>query len=163
MEWNPAEKEWFAQNVEQMKQTMFRVAYAMLRNESDCSDAASSAILKAYQNLHKLRDREKFRAWFMKILRNECLLLLRNRKVTVPLEEHLVAKEQNIADIDLHNALFELKADYRIALTLYYLEGYTLVEIAAILQVPLGTMKSRLSRARQKLKEHLVDMEELSQ
>ena len=53
---------WFADNIQKMQDSMFRVSYAILHNYSDCEDAAGSAILAAYQNLKQLKDRHKFRA-----------------------------------------------------------------------------------------------------
>lgn len=153
---------WFCRNIEQMKQTMFRVAFSILRNASDSEDAASNAVLKAFQNFDQLNDKKVFRTWMIRILRNECYALIRKRKPTFPLNEECVGMyELSDSSIDLNAAFERISPDNRIAITLYYLEGYSIAEIAAILDVPIGTIKSRLSRARANLKTILTDTEVL--
>lgn len=146
--------EWFCDQVELLKPTMFRVAYSILRCEADCEDAAASAVLRAYRYLDTLRNREDFRAWMMRILKNECYTLLRKRPPTVELFDS-ETYEQALPDIDLAEAFSALTPEARLALTLYHREGYTVREIAGVLGEPEGTVKSRLSRARAQLKQKL--------
>ena len=155
---SPKDAAWFCRNVEQLKQTMFRVAFSILRNTSDSEDAASNAVLKAFQSFERLNDKKAFRTWIIRILKNECYALIRKRKPTLPLnEEYAGMYELSDSCIDLNTAFERLSSDNRIAITLYYLEGYRIAEIAAILDVPIGTIKSRLSRARADLKTILAD------
>lgn len=155
-----ADNGWFCRNIENMKQTMFRVAFSILRNVSDCEDAAQNAIIKAYRNLDKLKDRKSFRAWMMRILKNECYNMLRQRKPVLDLDDQVEpVYEMEVPDIDLARAFDRLSPDSRVAITLYYYEGYTTAEIASILDVPEGTIKSRLSRARKDLKGILEEKE----
>ncbi len=156
------DKAWFSNHIRQMKQTMFRVAYVILGNETDCEDATSSALLIAYEKLPQLRNRKLFRAWFIRILKNECYLTLRRRRRVVHLnEEVLIGYEMRVADPDIHSALMQLNKDYRLAIVLYYMEGYGIKEMASIIDVPSGTIKSRLSRARLQLKDLLTDQEDV--
>lgn len=151
---------WFCQNIENMKQTMFRGAFSILRNVSDSEDAAQNAIIKAYSNLDRLKDKKNFRAWMIRILKNECYTILRQRKPVLDLDEQVEpAYEMEMPDIDLARAFDKLSPDNRIAITLYYYEGYTTAEIASVLDVPEGTIKSRLSRARKDLRGMLEDKE----
>lgn len=143
---------WFCQQVSEIKQTMFRIAYSILRNNHDCEDAASNAILNAYRNLPRLKNRAVFKPWLIKILKNECYAILRKNKRVAVLEEDF-AGEQNTENINLQLAISRLTEDNRIAVILYYLEGYSIQEISSILNVPDGTTKSRLSRSRIKLKQ----------
>jgi RNA polymerase sigma-70 factor (ECF subfamily) len=100
------DKAWFSDHIRQMKQTMFRVAFVILGNEADCEDATGNAILTAYEKLPQLRDRELFRAWFIRILKNECYRVLKRRKRAVHLdEEMLLGYEMRIPDPDLHRAI----------------------------------------------------------
>ncbi len=155
------DKAWFSDHIRQMKQTMFRVAFVILGNEADSEDATGNAILTAYEKLPQLRDREFFRAWFIRILKNECYRVVKRRKRAVHLdEEMLLGYEMRIPDPDLHRAIMQLNGDYRIAIVLHYTEGYSVKEIARILDVPDGTVKSRLSRARVQLKSLLTDRED---
>lgn len=153
---------WFSDHIRQMKQTMFRIAFVLLGNETDCEDATSSALLTAYEKLPQLRNRELFRAWFIRILKNECYLMLRRRKRAVHLnEETPLEYEMHVGDPDLRNAIMQLNKDYRLAIVLYYMEGYSINEMARILDAPGGTVKSRLSRARVQLKGLLTDWEDV--
>lgn len=117
--------DWFCGQVEQLKPTMFRVAYSILRCEADCEDAAASAVLRAYRYLGSLRSREDFRAWMLRILKNECYTILRKRPPTVPLED-IEPYEQPLPDLDLASAFADLPPEARLALTLYHREGYAL-------------------------------------
>jgi len=156
------DKAWFCDQIIQMKQTMFHIAFLILGNETDCEDATSSALLTAYEKLSQLRNRELFRAWFIRILKNECYLALRRRKRVIRLnEEMLLEYEMNVVDPDLRSAIMSLSNDYRLAIVLYYVEGYSIKEVAHILDVPSGTIKSRLSRARVQLKGLLTDREDI--
>lgn len=150
------DKTWFSDQIRNMEQTMFHVAFVILGNEADCQDATGSAILTAYEKLPQLRNRASFRAWLIQILKNECYLTLKRRKRMVYLNEATVIEnEMHIPDPDLHQALMQLSKDYRLTIVLYYLEGYSIKEIAQILAVSAGTIKSRLSRARTQLKDYL--------
>jgi len=76
-------------------------------------------------------------------------------------EEMLLEYEMNVVDPDLRSAIMSLSNDYRLAIVLYYVEGYSIKEVAHILDVPSGTIKSRLSRARVQLKGLLTDREDI--
>lgn len=152
--------DWFCRHIRDMKQTMFRVAFSILRNISDSEDAAQNATIQAYRRLHQLNDRKYFRAWMTRILKNECYAILRKRKPLLDIgAQPEPAYEMEVPDIDLAIAFDRLSPDSRIAITLYYYEGYTISEIASILDIPEGTIKSRLSRARNRLREMLEDKE----
>ena len=144
----------FADGVRELTDTAFAVAYLILGNSADCEDAMSEAILRAYENRHKLKKRESFRAWFLRILRNESYTVLRKRRRIQPVED-LPEEEAPGADaegrMDLQAALAQLGENQRTALLLQQ-EGYELAEIGDILDVPVGTVKSRISRAKQTMR-----------
>lgn len=144
----------FAQEVRALTDTAYAVSYLILENSSDCEDAMSAAILRAFENRGKLKKRESFRAWFLQILRHEAFNVLRKRRRISPVEA-LPEREAPAADedgrLDLKAALQELTEDQRTALLLQQ-EGYDLSEIGQILDVPVGTVKSRISRAKQTLR-----------
>ena len=75
----------FSQEMESMSSTLFRIAFSILRNYADCEDAVQNTILKAYQNLDKLKERAYFRTWTVRILKNECFTLLKRQQTLVPL------------------------------------------------------------------------------
>ena len=114
----------------------------------------SQAILRAYENRGKLKKRESFRAWFLQILRHEAYTLLRKQRRLTPVEElpETPAPEGDDAGrLDLQAALSQLTEDQRTALLLQQ-EGYDLAEIGQALDVPVGTVKSRISRAKRTLR-----------
>ena len=149
----------FAQEVRALTDTAYAVTYLILGNSADCEDAMSASILRAFENRGKLRKRESFRAWFLQILRHEAYDLLKKRRRLTPVEElpEAAAPDRDDAGrLDLQEALTELTEAQRTALLLQQ-EGYDLSEIGQILDVPVGTVKSRISRAKQTLRTLLED------
>jgi RNA polymerase sigma-70 factor (ECF subfamily) len=144
----------FAQEVRELTDTAFAVAYLILGNRADCEDAMSQAILRAFEGRGKLKKRESFRAWFLRILRNEAYTLLRKRRRLTPVEElpeEAAPEGDSAGRLDLKAALAELTEEQRTSLLLQQ-EGYELTEIAEITDVPVGTVKSRISRAKKTLR-----------
>ena len=144
----------FADEVRELTDTAFAVAYLILGNSADCEDAMSEAILRAYQGRGKLKKRDSFRAWFLQILRREAYNVLRRRRRVSPVEdlpEEEVPAPDSAGRLDLAAALSRLTEDQRTALLLQQ-EGYELSEIGDILGVPVGTVKSRISRAKQTMR-----------
>ena len=147
----------FVEEIRSIKQTAFGVAYLILKNTYDCEDAMSEAIVKAYEHRDKLKKRSSFRAWFLQILRNEAYTILRaRRKVyeTDEIPEIPIADTDSSVSLDLRNALMRLPEDRRNLLYLWQ-EGYSMEEIAEILNAPVGTIKSRIARAKETLRSYL--------
>ena len=144
----------FAQEVREVTDTAFAVSYLILGNSTDCEDAVGQAVLQAYESRGKLRKRESFRAWFLKILRNEAYGILRRQRRVQPMDElpeQSAPQEDTDERLDLQSAMMELDADQRTALLLQ-LEGYSMEEIAQTLDAPVGTVKSRIYRAKSTLR-----------
>ena len=150
----------FVEEVQAVKKTAFGAAFLILRNTSDCEDAMSAAIVKAYEHRNNLKKRNSFRAWFLQILRNECCTILRRRRRVFETEE--LPDQPNPPDptlaLDLHDAVMQLPEVQRNALYLRQ-EGYSVEEIAAIMDVPAGTVKSRISRAKESLRMMLEEVQ----
>ena len=149
----------FAQEVRELTDTAFAVTYLILGNSADSEDAMSAAILRAFENRGKLRKRDSFRAWFLQILRHEAYDLLKKRRRLTPVEEvpeEAAPEGDDAGRLDLRQALQELTDTQRTALLLQQ-EGYDMAEIGQILDVPVGTVKSRISRAKQTLRTLLED------
>ena len=149
----------FAQEVRELTDTAFAVTYLILGNSADSEDAMSTAILRAFENRGKLRKRDSFRAWFLQILRHEAYDLLKKRRRLTPVEElpeEAAPEGDDAGRLDLRQALRELTDTQRTALLLQQ-EGYDMAEIGQILDVPVGTVKSRISRAKQTLRTLLED------
>ena len=149
----------FAQEVRELTDTAFAVTYLILGNSADSEDAMSAAILRAFENRGKLRKRDSFRAWFLQILRHEAYDLLKKRRRLTPVEElpdGPAPEGDDAGRLDLRAALQELTEGQRTSLLLQQ-EGYDMAEIGQILDVPVGTVKSRISRAKQTLRTLLED------
>lgn len=139
------------------KVKMYRIAKAMLRDETNIEDAMQATILKAYENIKKLKKEEFFQTWLIRILINECNNIIRSYNKVIVIEDHdsnMVAFDR-YEDIDLCNAIQSLTEELRAVTVLYYYEDMNQESIATLLEIPKGTVKSRLSRAREQLEERL--------
>jgi RNA polymerase sigma-70 factor, ECF subfamily len=146
----------------------YRVARGVLRNAADAQDVAQEALLRAYRGFDRLRDRSRFRAWLVRISFRLALDRLRSAKRREQ-RDTLWSQPPNLPpaataeDIAVSNqfqghlgrALDELPEKLRLVLLLSAMEGYTIDEIAAMVGVPVGTVKSRIFIARKKLAEKL--------
>ena len=140
---------------------MYHVAKTLLRNDADCSDAIQEAIVKAFSKVHTLRSDALGKTWLIRILINECYTIMRREKRLVSLEEFsgedAAAETEDYSD--LYEALTRLPEEARLCVTLYYMEGYSVKEIASILKLSESGVKSRLARARSRLRRELESME----
>ena len=134
--------------------TLYRVAKSMLGTEADCADAAQNAILRAWERLDTLKKPEYFKTWLVRILINECKAVLRTRGRCVALEQDADEAAPE-TDGELYAALAALDEKYRLPVTLHYIEGFRTSEIAGMMRLPEGTVKTRLRRAREILRKEL--------
>lgn len=152
----------FQERVLALEGRLYRISYGMLREEQDRKDAVQESILKAWRNLEKLKNEALFETWLTRILINECHNIQRMQKRMLPLETAPEpAAPPEGANIPLHDALMALNQDVRLPVILFYMEGYKVREIAKILKMPEGTVKSQLRRAKNELKNLLSDPEEV--
>ena len=146
----------------------YRVARGVLRNTADAEDVAQEAMLRAYRRFDRLRDRSRFKAWLVRIAFRLALDRLRSGKrrelrdtiwsqpehqPPAANAEDLVASNEFQAHLE--NALAELPEKLRLVLLLAAMEGHTIDEIAGMLSIPVGTVKSRIFFARKQLAEKL--------
>lgn len=149
------QQDYFIQFIKENKNNMYRFAYSILRNETDAEDAVSEAIMKGYENIDKLRDRNKMKTWMMTILSNEAKKIYKKKSLFIE-EEFLANLEgENGKDYELWDVVKCMPSSFSEIIILYYYEEFSTKEIACILRIAEGTVKSRLSRAREKLKELL--------
>jgi RNA polymerase sigma-70 factor (ECF subfamily) len=146
----------------------YRVARGVLRNTADAEDVAQEALLRAYRRFDRLRDRNRFRAWLVRIafrlaldrLRSGKRRELRDTLWSQPERQPPAATVEDTAasnefQAHLENALAELPEKLRLVLLLAAMEGHTIEEIAALVGIPVGTVKSRIFLARKQLAEKL--------
>lgn len=155
-------KETFCKYIKRYETDMFRFAKSIVGNQADGEDAMQESILKAYEKIDTLRSRRKFKAWIFQILANECYKILRNQKkqeITDPFqfpEAKSVVIENE--DGEILNYILRIPKQYQEVLILYYYDEFSTKEIADILDIPQGTVKSRLARGRKQLRD-LLEME----
>ncbi len=164
-------KETFARLVIDSTDSLYRVSKSILRNDSDCEDAVGEAITIAFQKLDSLKKDEYAKTWLTRILIHECYHILRQQsRITLVSDDSEAIWNYEghrgnkcYMDVesysDLYEAMEQLKENQRLVITLFYYEGYSIKEIAAILRITQGTVKSRLGRARNQLKSFLKEEE----
>ena len=134
---------------------LYRIAFSYVRNEDDAMDCLQNALIKALENFDSLKNQEYFNTWMVRILINECIDFLRNRKDDFSFDEKI--SKDYISDnydetIDLLDSLSRMSEDERELLYLRYFEDLSYLEISKRQDIKLGTVKSRLSRSLAKLK-----------
>jgi len=147
----------------------YNLARWLLRDEHDAEDAVQEACLRAYRALDRFRGGDG-RAWLLTIVRNVCYSQLRKDRrepaaepfaeeahgsTHDPAEANAVAWHETKSEL-LRQALERLPAEFREVIVLHELEGLAYCEIAAVAEIPIGTVMSRLARARQKLQTELL-------
>ena len=161
----------FTELVRRYERAVYRVAYALSRNASDADDLAQETFVRAYQAIGRFRVGEPLFPWLARIATNQAISLFRRRKrrPETPIEPLIEAGQQWGVEDDpaqsveederrrhLEAAFGELTPEHQAVLALRVIEEQTYEEIAATLQVPVGTVMSRLSRARSELKARLA-------
>jgi RNA polymerase sigma-70 factor, ECF subfamily len=149
----------------------YNLARWLLRHDQDAQDAVQDAFLRAYRGFDRFRGGDG-RAWLLTIVRNVCFSRLRDgrRAVTTELfDDDLHGSTVDLAEVNaqawrevrgelLQRALEQLAPEFREVLVLHEIEGLPYRDIAAVVDVPIGTVMSRLARARQKLEAQLLTL-----
>ena len=146
----------------------YNLARWLLRNDQDAEDAVQEAYMRAYKAFARFRGGDG-KAWFMTILRNVCYTMikkLRSHETPEPFDEeiHQTMGESEMQEAfrqkanaeSLHAALEKLPDEFREVIVLHDLEGLAYKEIAAVAGIPIGTVMSRLARARGRLRAEIL-------
>lgn len=147
----------------QNMQTMYRVAFGILKTEEEISDAVSNTIVIVFEKIQTLRNEEFFKTWLTRILINECYKIYKQNKKIVYLEncnQEPLSYNDTYEDFEVRKLIKELDKDLKEIVVLYYFEEFSVKEISKIVKIPEGTVKSRLSRARKELEKNLINNEE---
>ncbi|MFW6062364.1 MAG: sigma-70 family RNA polymerase sigma factor [Planctomycetota bacterium] len=168
-----AERRYFEETVLPFATPLYRAALAMTRNAQQAEDLTQTTILKALERFDSFQEGSNCKAWLFRILHNTWVDQLRHRKVVGPevqIEESLVSEPdgqeetawsnprdllENFGDEQVIEALLELPEDQRLTLYLTDVENLPQDQIAEVLGVAVGTIKSRASRARSQLRDKL--------
>lgn len=160
----------FNELIQQNKLKMYKVAKSILKDEDDVCDAIQNALLSAYQNLSKLENNQYFSTWIVRILINKCYDIAKDNQKrysnVIDIDEYNTdegVKTYDSYDSDslVANVLDKIDEDLRTITVLYYYNDYSVTEISKMLDIPEGTVKSRLARARSKIYEIVKREEEV--
>lgn len=144
----------------------YGLAYQLMRNQDDAADVVQEALIKAYRSLGSFRGEADFITWVTRILRNTVLdelkrAVRRHEEAVEVLPESLDrslearAEQKELSQI-VHEAIGQLSPKLREPLVMYDIEGFAYEEISQVLGLNIGTVKSRLNRARESLRQKLI-------
>ena len=147
----------FQAEISRMEKLMYRVSRSYLTSDEDAADAVQETLMKAWEKRNLLKNSAQFKPWVMRILTNQCkdMLRRRRRKSFYPLEEETVAVDMPEMQPPVWEAIAALKPEQRLVLTLHYVDGYAVHEMAAMLGVSANTVKTRMRSARKRLSQIL--------
>lgn len=148
-------KDAFVELIQQNTQDMYKVARSILTNEEDIADAIQETILTCYEKLKTLQQPKYFKTWLTRILINQCNDIVRREKREIPGDVFIYASDVDtqMGDSEFRQMLSGLDEKYRLIVVLYYVRGLRVKDIAELLEMNEGTVKTRLARGREKLKE----------
>jgi RNA polymerase sigma-70 factor (ECF subfamily) len=145
--------------VARTQRSAYRLGYSVAQDHHLCQDAVQDAYISVLQNIRQLRDPSAFTTWFTRIVINRCKKLLKQKRpqsLTEVVEQGKGPSTDGLEEkagrrILLKKALLRLTDTDRTILGLREVQGYTYEEIAEILDIPMGTVKSRVANARRRL------------
>ncbi len=162
------DKRAFEQLYNEYAEYAIRTAFAITKNNADASDAVQEAFIRVCRNIMFYDEEKPFKPWFYRILVNECNRIMKRRSKVIPIDQYLDdhSMGSQIDDYkfeeyeELYAAIQGLSEINRIPIILKYLNSFSEKEIAEILDVNINTVKSRLFKGREKLKQTLLKMKE---
>ena len=152
------DKEFFIQKINENRLKMYKTAITILKDEDDANDAIQEALYSAYKNYYSLKEKSYFTTWIIRILINNCYNIINKNKKISYIDDNVI---QNTTDVEdnyavensLEWVLEQIDKDLKEIVVLYYYDDFSVADIANVLEIPQGTVKSRLSRAREQIKE----------
>lgn len=150
------DKEAFSKLILEIKIKLYKTGMAILKNDDDVCDALQETLINAYKKITTLKKPEHFNTWIIRIMINNCYEIIRKNKRISKITEKMQQNIDNYYEIyceqsDLENLLNKLDNELRLITVLYYYDDFSVKHIAKILNIPEGTVKSRLSRARKSI------------
>ena len=152
------DKEFFIQKINENRLKMYKTAIAILKDEDDANDAIQEALYSAYKNYYSLREKSYFTTWIIKILINKCRNIINKNKKIAYIDDTVIQNTASSEDnYEIENSLEwvlnQIDKELKEIVVLYYYDDFSVADIANVLEIPQGTVKSRLSRAREQIKE----------
>ena len=149
--------------IDRYKAAVYRHCFAVIRDEDEAKDIAQDTFIAAYYKLDSYDTKRPLATWLFKIATNKCLDALRKRKHEVALDENMAAAivseevPPNVQALytEMYTAIARLKPEYGICISLFYWQGLSIKDIAAVMNTRENTIKSWLRRAKEQLQEEL--------
>ena len=154
----------FAELIDKNKLSIYKTAKAILKDEDDVCDAIQDTALAIYKGIKNLENEKYLKTWIIRITINKCYDIIAKQKLN---KEKISNVKMNVNEIhndldktiiqktDLERAVNLLEEDLKVVTVLYYYDDLSVTEISSVLNIPKGTVKSRVFRAREKLYEIL--------
>lgn len=157
------DKEAFTVLIKSIKNDLYKIAKMRLTCEHDIDDAVQETMIEAFNSIKKLKDSTAFKKWIFTILINKCNKIYKKRKKynisfeNMEYDNFLITNqtENTEKELEFYNLLKNLNYNERIAIILFYKEDYTSKDISKILKVSENTIKTRLKRAKEKIKKYI--------
>lgn len=147
------DKDAFTQLITQYTSDMYKVARGILNNNEDIADAIQNTILICFEKINTLQQAKYFKTWLIRILMNECNQMIRKNGNQCLLEKfpEIPWRDRSMEYVEFQQLMQALDEKYRLILILCYAEGFKITEIAELLHIKEGTVKTRLKRGRESL------------
>lgn len=141
---------------------LYRLAFSYMENGEDAADVVQEVFIRFYDKMEQLKDDSHERAWLVRVTVNLCHDSIRRRKLRnhVPYEELGDLPDEGQPAPEVYQVIRELPEKLRLAVTLHYLEGYSVEETAYMLRITVSAVKMRLSRGRALLRKSLGEEEQ---
>jgi RNA polymerase sigma-70 factor, ECF subfamily len=153
------DKDAFKRLIDKYKFSLYIVARGFLKQKVDIEDALQETIIKSYKGIVNLRKNEFFKTWIIRIMINECTKILQKKKSLIYLEDAAITEDEDrneVSQMEIMDVINSLDEDLRIVTLLFYYEDLPQKEIAQVLNIPSGTVRSRLFRAKERLRALLL-------
>lgn len=150
----------FGELIEEYKLPIYKTAKAILKDEDDVCDAIQDTCLSVYRNINSVKNEKYFKTWVIRITINKCYDIISKHKLNdekiVKIQSSMLEIQSNfdsnvIAKTDLERAMDLLEEDLKLVTVLYYYNDMSISDISEVINIPKGTVKSRIFRAREKL------------
>lgn len=148
--------------IHQYQNYLYKTAFLYVKNEDSALDIVQESILKGYESIHKLKHPQYFKTWITKILINYAITMLKKRSSILPVETIEITSKSYVQPmleekIDLYEAIDNLSEMHKTVIILKYFNELKINEISSLMNIPEGSVKAYLHRAKQELKQYLKE------
>lgn len=154
----------FVKLIEMINSQAYKTAYIQLGDPEDVKDAMQETIFKAYERIYTLTKNEFFKTWFIRILLNECHNIQRKKSKIISLTQKQIHNQKyenrdSCQIVEMKDLINDLSSIHKIVIDLRYNHNFKINEIAQMLEIPEGTVKSRLNKALKILRKEIFQKE----